>query len=211
MISLQIQAHNAILRRHGEGFKTSPAPNQSDRVRIIMATRQIRPIRVEGNVAYVPLTRGYEAVIDAADVPLVEGKNWHAFVKRRNDGTTLAVYAARSSPRAGGKQNTIFMHRILLSADSEETDHRDGDGLNNRRANLRPATKSQNMHNQRLASNNKSGFKGAYWHSFARKWASQIRLANQNHHLGLFGCITAAAVAYARASRNLHGQFGRTR
>jgi len=54
------------MMRHGEGFETSPAPNQSDRARIIMASKQIRPIRVEGNIAYVPLTKGYVAVIDAA-------------------------------------------------------------------------------------------------------------------------------------------------
>ena len=44
-----------------------------------------RPIRIEGDVAYVPLTKGYEAIIDVEDVPLVEGRNWHAHVVRKKD------------------------------------------------------------------------------------------------------------------------------
>ena len=78
---MQIQAVDARMKRHGEGFETSPAPNQSDRVRIIMASREIRPIRVEGNIAYVPLTKGCEALIDAADVPLIHSFGPHTLVK----------------------------------------------------------------------------------------------------------------------------------
>lgn len=102
-----------------------------------MAKREIRPIRVDGQVAYVPLTKGYTAIIDAADLPLVDGVNWGAMEKRRPDGTIRAVYAKNS----GTKRGTIFMHRLLVAAsESEEVDHVDCDGLNNRRINLRIAT-----------------------------------------------------------------------
>ena len=55
-----------------------------------------RAIRIEGSVAYVPLTKGYEAIIDVEDVPLVEGWNWSAREERRRDGTVRIIYAGRN-------------------------------------------------------------------------------------------------------------------
>ena len=168
-----------------------------------MAKTAIRPIRIEGNVAYVPLTRGYEAVIDAADVPVVDGKNWQA----RIDG--LSVYA-QCAEKIAGKSITTVMHRHLMgSPEGLEIDHRDGDGLNNRRENLRMATHAQNVRNRRKPTNNKSGVKGVYWRKDIRKWAAMIKLNGRNLHLGLFPQISEAAAAYARASSDLHGDFGR--
>lgn len=70
-----------------------------------------RPIRVEGDIAYVPLTKGYVAIIDVEDVPLVQGQNWCA----KRSGKT--VYAMRKAPRdINGKQSSIHLHRVLTSA-----------------------------------------------------------------------------------------------
>ena len=57
----------------------------------------IRQIRIQGDIAYVPLTKGYEAVIDAADVPLVQGNNWSATVRKRT------CYAFRTERAKGGQ------------------------------------------------------------------------------------------------------------
>ena len=64
-----------------------------------MAARKIRPIRVEGNVAYITLTKGYVAIIDALDVPIVSGFNWCARVDFKSDGGVRCVYAFRRGPR----------------------------------------------------------------------------------------------------------------
>lgn len=173
-----------------------------------------RPIRIEGDVAYVSLTKGYEAIIDVEDVPLVEGRNWHAHVVRKKDRKISIVYAYRTEI-IGGEKVTVIMHRLLTSAqDDTDIDHRDGNGLNNRRrgetGNLRSATKSQNMHNRRLNANNTSRFKGVSWNASHRKWHSQIMAGRVRKHLGYFNCRTAAAVAYMKASKQHHGEFGRT-
>jgi len=175
-----------------------------------MAKKEIRPIRVEGNIAFVPLTQGYEAVIDALDVPRVSGCNWAALVARRSDGRLRSVYAIRSLPRVNGKQSIQWMHRVIAgTADGFETDHKDSNGLNNARANLRTATRQENSLNNRKRSDNKSGVKGVRWHKKDKKWVAQIRHCGTCLHLGNFTCRTAAAVAYAVASAKLHKEFGR--
>lgn len=162
----------------------------------------MRQIRIEGDVAYVPLTRGYEAIIDVADLHLIDGFNWTCLIGPR------AVYACRTGPRP--KQQKIIMHRLLMgNPKGLQVDHIDGDGLNNRRSNLRLATASQNMCNQRLTARNTSGFKGVSWHGRSAKWQSHIMLHGKSHNLGQFNCPTAAHFAYAKASRAMHGEFGR--
>lgn len=168
-----------------------------------MAPHQIRPIRVEGNIAYVPLTRGYEAVISVADVPLVDGVNWYAMAA---GGT---IYAVRKGPRP--KQRKIYMHRAILSdPDGLEVDHINGEGLDNRRCNLRAATRAQNARNSHVSNANTSGYKGVSWDKRDRKWQAFIAVNGLRHFLGRFACPTAASLAYARASRELHKEFGRT-
>jgi hypothetical protein len=165
---------------------------------------KIIPIRVYGDVAYVPLTQGYTAIIDAADVPLVEGWNWYALVKPRS------VYVMRQDC-SGTNPRTVYMHRVLMgSPKGLDVDHLDGDGLNNMRGNLRTATRLQNLHNMRKSRRNKSGFKGVCWDKGANKWKAQIMLNYKQNHLGLFNSPEKAHAAYCRASEKYHGEFGRT-
>lgn len=175
-----------------------------------MAKKAIRPIRIEGNVAYVPLTRGYEAIIDAADVHLVEGFNWTSVVPSRRDGTVYTVYAARRTPRSEGPQRGILMHRVIMNAAIGcDVDHINGDGFDNRRANLRASTKAQNAHNRPAHSNSKSGIKGVYWDKQSNKWLARIMANGRRHCLGSFESVDDAAEAYRAASNILHREFGR--
>lgn len=168
-----------------------------------------RPIRIEGDVAYVPLTKGYTAIIDAADVPLVSAWSWQAKERRRPDGTLWTVYACRSG-RENGKKTFHLLHRALTGyGPGVIPDHIDGNGLNNRRLNLRPATVVQNGYNCARYANNTSGAKGVSFHKQSRKWAANIRVDGVQRTIGRFRCVTAAALAYAKASRELHGEFGR--
>ena len=166
-----------------------------------MAPQQIRPIRVEGNVAYVPLTRGYEAIIDAEDVPLVSGHNWYAKV------TPHTVYAVRR-PSSGA----IYLHRVILPlADGLLADHKNGDGLDNRRANLREATPGQNQYNKGGSRNSVSGVKGV---SPCRKtglWRARIKVDGKELALGSFHTVGEARAAYLSAASALHGEYAATR
>ncbi len=167
-----------------------------------MAKKAIRPIRIEGNIAYVPLTKGYEAIIDAEDVPLVEGFNWIASVERNT------VYAVRRE--GSGCRREIRMHRVIMGdPDGLQVDHRHGNGLDNRRSNLRVATGLQNSRNARIRKDNSSGFKGVSWNKSARKWHARIKVDGSRINLGNYETPEAAHAAYAKASAELHGEFGR--
>lgn len=166
-----------------------------------------RPIRIEGAVAYVPLTQGYEAVIDAVDAPLVENVNWCASVDRREDGSIRGVYALG---RVSGTRRAILLHRMIVAPpEGEQVDHHDGDGLNCRRYNMRTATHTENMRNARKRVDNASGSKGVSWNRVSLNWQVHIRAGGRQINLGRFADLAQATAAYSRASAELHGDFGR--
>lgn len=171
--------------------------------------KHTREIRVEGEIAFVPLTQGYEAVIDADCVPLISKWNWHVMLTTRPDGSVAHAYAARGEHR-GARRRIIHMHRVIADTPSDmDTDHIDGDGLNNRRSNLRVVTHAQNQCNRRLNIDNKSGVRGVAFNRATGKWRAQIGVNGAKRYLGLFSSIDKAAQAYASASAELHGEFGR--
>lgn len=86
-------------------------------------------------------------------------------------------------------------------------DHINGDGHDNRWCNLRPATLSQNMHNMRKNSNNKSGYKGVSWHKASRKWVAQIGLNGKRLYLGGYDTPELAYEAFCEAADKYHGEF----
>lgn len=147
----------------------------------------------------IPLSQSYVAIVDAADADSVRAFKWSAV----QIGQT--VYAQRSIKRADGRWTTQKLHQFLTGYD--RTDHRNGDGLDNRRANLREATQTQNMCNRQRRSGSSSGFKGVTWWKRDGKWKAQIGLAGKNHHLGYFSTAEEAARAYDDAARELHGEY----
>ena len=165
-----------------------------------------RPIRVEGEIAYVPLTRGFEATIDVQDVPLIHKYNW--CVKTKTNGTVYAQRTVHGS--VDGKRHAILLHRVLLGVPDEmQVDHRDGSGLNCRRNNLRQATHTQNTQNAQKRTDNTSGFKGVHWQSRKKRWVARIQAEGKRKYLGYFKTPEAAHAAYAQASAALHKEFGR--
>ena len=166
--------------------------------------KAIRPIRIKGDIAYITLTKGYEAVIDASDVHLVEENNWCVLV---GNG---CVYATRLRLISGKRQHFYMHRRIMGEPLGLQIDHIDRNGLNNRRENLRCATASQNQQNACRQINNTSGFKGVSWHNASRKWMARIMMDGHQHHLGIYDTPEAAHAAYREASARMHGEFGRT-
>lgn len=144
----------------------------------------------------IPLTKGAVAIVDDRDYPAVSRHKWYL---------CSAGYAARQSPRVNGKQRQILMHReIFGTPPGMETDHRDGNKLNNRRRNLREATDSQTCMNRR-------GWgkfpKGVSAHKQTGKFVGMIHAGGKRHYLGLFPTPDLAHAAYNDAARELHGEF----
>jgi AP2 domain. len=155
------------------------------------------------SVLPVPLTRGYVALVDASDYPrVIAAGRWHA----RPHGRT--VYAQRHISLSDGRRSTQQMHNFITGVIG--VDHVNGDGLDNRRTNLRVTTQAQNCANTRRRSNNKSGFKGVSWKANSRAWVAQIKRGDKSHHLGLFSDPEEAARAYDAAAVELFGEYART-
>jgi hypothetical protein len=115
------------------------------------------------------LTQGLVALVDDVDFEYLNQWKWHALKHRES------FYAARNS---GGRLNRkyIFMHRLILGlTDSKiEVDHKDLNGLNNQRNNLRPASRSQNAANIPSRMGSSSKHLGVHWDNTKKKWASGI-------------------------------------
>jgi hypothetical protein len=149
------------------------------------------------------------AVIDAEDYALVAQYHWHRLQKEH------ICYATSDGKKgADGKRTTVPMHRLITSAATDcEVDHHDGNGLNNRRANLRVCSPSQNRMNTRRR---KPGMKGAYWDRRYKRWVSCIRsgeVVNGRRKLvslGVFKTEEEAAEAYAKAAKKAFGEFAQT-
>lgn len=161
-----------------------------------------RSIRVCRDVAYVPITMGKEAIIDASDVTLVQSHNWSLY----QSGST--GYAKRSYLGCDGKQFQVLMHRVITCAgDTDIVDHINGNGLDNRRSNLRIATKNGNQQNATRRRDNTSGHKGVCWHKGDKRWHAKIQVDGKRVHLGQFDTLEKAMAAYENASTKHHGDY----
>jgi len=159
----------------------------------------------------IALTRGLFATVDLVDADL-QLFNWAA---HRGKKTWYAIRSIERGPRGASKKTCFLLHRVIAeragyAIDGIEFDHHDGDGLNCRRLNLRPASDEQNAQNCRKRSDNTSGVKGVHWDTARRKWVAQIVASGKYHTLGRFESKGVAASAYAVAAKELHGDFART-
>lgn len=151
----------------------------------------------------IALSKGKVAIVDDADYEYLSQWKWYA----KNCGT---VWYAMRGQRVGKRTKQLSMHRILLDpADDIMVDHVNLDGLDNRRENLRTCTKAENMRNDGIRVNSKSGFKGVHWDKNRQRWVAYITTDGKRKHLGRFDNIEQAVRAYDVAARELHGEFAR--
>lgn len=148
----------------------------------------------------IPLTKGKVALVDAADFEWLSQWKWFAHVT----GYCLG------NVNVDGVRRTVTMHRMIMEPPPGfEVDHANRDGLDNRRANLRVATRSQNVVN-RIVRAGAAGFRGVYIdasHHGARPYRAEISFNGKRARLGRHLTAIEAARAYDRAARQLHGEF----
>ena len=92
---------------------------------------------------------------------------------------------------------------------TDQVDHRNSDGLDNRWINLRAATSNENARNAKIRSDNRHGFKGVTWHKTHGKWYAQILIKGKKTFLGLHSTAEAAHAAYVKAASSAFGEFAR--
>lgn len=143
----------------------------------------------------IPLSQGKVALVDDADYEAVSRFKWYAAKRDRR------FYAVRHVRKPDGKDTLQYMHQFLMPSVTR-VDHEDGDGLNNQRYNLRPATARQNNRGfRRKALGTTSKFRGVFWNTRCGKWQASINVAAGLVYLGIFADETQVARAYDRAAR----------
>lgn len=146
----------------------------------------------------------YEAIVSIEDADLAD-LNWNVIPD------TDTQYASRGQV-VDGKGTMFQMHRVILSRmlnrpleRHELVDHRDGNGLNNQRYNLRVATPANNQANAKLRTDNTSGYKGVW--KCGKKWVAQIQHKKKQYVLGYFDKPEDAYKAYCQKAKELNGEF----
>lgn len=158
------------------------------------------------------IAAGRVTEVDDGDYDLVMQHRWHvmehapAAPGRRSHGPYVVSVKYHGGRK--GRRETIWMHQLITGW--PRVDHQDGNGLNNQRYNLRPATKSQNGANARKNLGKSSRYKGVTWDRRRSSWAAKIMVNRQVRTLGRFANEEDAALAYDTAAREAFGEFART-
>jgi len=143
------------------------------------------------------LTTGEPVLVDTADVEMLSTFTWSPL---RRPHTT---YAKTRVKDLDGQWRTVLMHRLLLGEPASDVDHRNHNGLDNRRANLRLASRGQNL----AAARPRGRFKGVQRANSRNGWTARGQHNGVAHHLGTFATEEEAARAYDAWASVAHGEF----
>jgi hypothetical protein len=162
------------------------------------------------NTILVPLNQGYFTEIDEVDQEIVTIK-----LQFTTSKASTKLYAVKTGITPSGRR-PVRIHRLIMERmlgrellPTEHVDHIDGDGLNNRRSNLRLCTKATNAVNSKRRSDNQSGYKGVCFHPFSGLWRAYITVDGKQHSLGYYKTPQEAHEAYKVAAVKFYGEFAR--
>lgn len=152
----------------------------------------------------IKLTQGHITIIDDEDYAIIAGYKWNAYIRSNK------LLWATATIRIRGKNASVRMHRLITKATKDQdVDHINGNGLDNRKINLRFCTKSQNNFNRGPKASNTSGYKGVSFKNQYKKWVAQIQINGKKKHIGYFNDPKEAAKAYNIKALELFGEFAR--
>ncbi len=185
--------HATSVNRNTTGqaqFRTHPVRTGSGLTGFFIGDCQMRTIK---------LTQGQVALVDEEDFEELSKHKWYAL--KRAEGKFAAARNVL------GK--VVYMSRVIVSAVKGMCgDHQNHQTLDNRRANLRLATVSQNQQNRKKQfSICSSKYKGVDWHKRDKKWRARIKFNGKKMSLGHFNSETEAAITYDKKAKELFGEF----
>jgi hypothetical protein len=160
--------------------------------------RTVPPPPPDDSVRYIPLTQGYYAIVDAEDYERVSRYKWCLMIRGSK------AYAMRTE-----RGKTILMHReIMKPPKGMVVDHINGNGLDNRRCNLRACTVLQNAWNRKPAKGSSSPYLGVYRRkSRPDKWYVKVQGDGEVTNLGPFDSELEAARARDYRAVEVHGPY----
>lgn len=150
----------------------------------------------------IQLTQAKVALVDDEDYKYLNELKWHLH-KNGNQLYARTIYYENK------KRKGIYMHRIILEPKGKCIDHINGNGLDNRKCNIRICERHENALNRKKNINNLSGFKGVSWFKPSQKWRAQIQYKKIVYYLGCYEKHVDAARAYNDAAVKYHGEFAK--
>lgn len=139
-------------------------------------------------------------LVDKADRHLLRDHNFRVY--KYAEGLFYATASVNGQ--------TVYLHRLIMGEPrGKKVDHINGNGLDNRRSNLRVTTHKLNLANQRAQLGRSSKYKGVAWNKRSQRWEAYIKVDGRKYNLGLFATEKAAANAYDLAALEAWGEFAR--
>jgi hypothetical protein len=172
----------------------------------VFAVLLYRRVRYGYPFRKIRLTRGKFAIVDPEDYARLAKHKWHLAQ------SPTSSYAVRwHRPKHSRQRKRIWMHHQVINVPPGMVcDHINGKGLDNRKANLRPATVSQNLCNRpKTKTKTRSKYKGLEWDKIQKKWKARIQHNGRKIYLGSFSNEIDAAKAYDNKARKLFKEFAR--
>ena len=176
--------------------------------RLIKTVETSIPFKIDGDPCrLIALTQGIYSIVDEDVYYQLGNRSWSA----RWSASSHTFYAHRSSSIFDdGYTSEIQMHREILgmnASDKRDVDHKNGVGVDNRRRNLRPATRSENSKNSRDYRNNTSGRKGVHLRKDTGKYMVYIRAGGRLKSLGSYETFDQACAIRDAAEKEYYGEF----
>jgi hypothetical protein len=142
-------------------------------------------------------------LIDDEDYDKIKDYKWYIVKDHRN-------YYVMKTQKNHCNLSTIRMHTIFMNPPKGlQVDHINGNGLDNRKCNLRIVTPQQNQMNKCKQINSSSIYKGVHWETKRQKWRTQIYFKYHRYYLGYYKSEIEAAVAYNEKAKELFGEYAR--